>query len=181
VNPSMCADREPAVWRGVAAGMAGGVAASWAMNLFQSQFSKLLPPMAQEGGDDATVKTAAAIARSVAHHTLTDREKKVAGPVVHYAFGAVMGAVYGGVAEVMPAATKGWGLPFGTALWIGADEIAVPAFGLAGTEGETPPSIHAYALLSHLVYGLTAEGVRRAVRGGLGGRTPLSSALPRYA
>jgi hypothetical protein len=40
----------------------------------------------------------------------------------------------------------------------------VPALGLSKSSEEYPLSIHAYALTSHLVYGLTTEVVRRAVR-----------------
>ena len=54
--------------------------------------------------------------------------------------------------------------PFGTAVWLGADEVAVPAFGLAGPPWEHPASVHARALTAHLVYGVATEGVRRLVR-----------------
>jgi putative membrane protein len=167
VTRSTCGGREPRVWKGVIAGIAGGLAASWAMNQFQTQLWKRSPQPAHQGGDDATVKAASAIAEAFNHRALADDEKKLAGQAVHYVFGSTMGGVYGGVAEVMPAAAKGWGLPFGTAMWLCADEIAVPAFGLAGSAADTPPSIHAYALASHLVYGLTSEGVRRTVRAAL--------------
>jgi uncharacterized membrane protein YagU involved in acid resistance len=78
--------------------------------------------------------------------------------------GATSGAIYGAVAEVMPAATVAEGLPFGAAVWLIADEGVVPASGLSKESSDYPPSIHAYAFASHLVYGLTTELVRRAVR-----------------
>ena len=59
------------------------------------------------------------------------------------------------------------GLPFGAAFWLLADETAVPLLGLSKGPTEYPLSTYAYALASHLVYGLTAEAVRRAVRGAL--------------
>ena len=46
----------------------------------------------------------------------------------------------------------------------GADKVAVPALGLSEPPTEIPMTTHAYALSSHLVYGLTADLVRRAVR-----------------
>jgi len=55
-------------------------------------------------------------------------------------------------------------LPFGAAVWAIADEGIVPAAGLSKSPTEYPLSIHAYALASHLVYGLTTELVRRTVR-----------------
>ena len=62
------------------------------------------------------------------------------------------------------AATTGAGLPFGAAVWAIADEGIVPAAGLSKSPTEYPPAIHLYAFASHLVFGLTAEVVRRAVR-----------------
>jgi hypothetical protein len=116
------------------------------------------------GGEDATVKAAKRISRGVFHHELDEQEKKVAGPAVHYAMGAVSGAVYGAAAELAPAVSLGAGLPFGAAVWLLADEVAVPAFGLSKSPREYPPEVHAQALGAHLVYGLTTDVVRRALR-----------------
>ena len=55
-------------------------------------------------------------------------------------------------------------MPFGATVWLAADDITLPAVGLAEWPTEYPLSTHAYALASHLVYGLTTEAVRRAVR-----------------
>jgi uncharacterized membrane protein YagU involved in acid resistance len=75
-----------------------------------------------------------------------------------------VGAVYGLLAEFAPRATFGLGAGYGTAVALGLDEMIVPALGLGAPAMETPPSTHAYGLASHLVYGLTLEGVRRIVR-----------------
>jgi putative membrane protein len=83
---------------------------------------------------------------------------------VHYAFGAVMGAVYGAVAEVAPPVKSLAGLPYGAALFVGADEIALPAFGLSKKPTQYPPSRHLSGLGQHLVYGATVEPVRRGRR-----------------
>jgi putative membrane protein len=153
----------PSLWKGVVAGLAGGLVATWAMGLIP----KPSPEPQQAKSDDATVKTASAISEHVAGHHLTRQEKKVAGPAVHWAFGTTMGGVYGAIAEAWPLARRGWGVPFGTALWLGADEVAVPSFGLGPKPSETPGSLHAWALAAHLVYGFTADTVRRAVRAAL--------------
>jgi putative membrane protein len=160
----------PAIWKGVVAGLAGGIVAAWTMNEFQAALSKLTrgngrssPPQ----GDDATVKAASALSESIADHTLSEDEKRIGGPIIHYVFGTAMGALYGAVVEVAPAAKRAWGLPFGAALWLGADEIAVPATGLSGPPTDSPVSTHASALAAHLVYGATADAVRRLVRAAL--------------
>jgi putative membrane protein len=157
--------------KGLLAGAAGGLAGAWTMNLFQSVLSEFIKSDEQNGsakandaGDDATVKTANAITTAVFDHSLTKNEKKGAGPAVHYAFGASMGGMYGMAAEVAPNATVGFGLGFGAALWLAADEVMVPALGLAKPPNQTPAAQHALALASHLVYGLTTELTRRIVR-----------------
>ena len=118
----------------------------------------------EEERDDATVETAKVISRGVLGHELKKSEKETAGAVVHYAFGAVSGGLYGALAEVAPQVTMGAGIPFGAAFWLLADEVTVPLLGLSKGPAEYPVSTHAYALASHLVYGLTAEVSRRAVR-----------------
>ena len=175
------------VWKGLAAGLVGGLVASWTMNRFQDAWSKLAEEFgpseeespardgggesqeAQGGGEeeDATVKTASAISEGIFDHKLTKSEKKFAGPAVHYAFGTAVGGLYGAVAELAPEVTSGAGLPFGAVFWLVADETAVPLLGLSKGPTEYPIGTHAYALASHFVYGLTAEAVRRAVRGAL--------------
>ena len=178
------------IYRGVAAGVAGGLVGSFAMNQFQALWGKLMvneerPHGAQslqqgstehgigreldkrgvdEPDDNAAVRTGNAVSEFVLDHHLTKSGKETAGAIAHYAMGATSGAIYGAVAEVVPAATVAEGLPFGAAVWLIADELVVPAAGLSKDTHEYPPSIHAYAFASHLVYGLTTELVRRAVR-----------------
>jgi len=124
----------------------------------QQQSSK-----SSDDSDDATVKAARSIARAWGHE-LTPDEKKWAGPLVHYTFGALAGGVYGAVTTSSPClATAGAGTLFGAALWLAADEIGVPAAGLSGSPFDTPLPSHAQALASHLVFGVTTEGIRKLV------------------
>ena len=174
------------LWKGLAAGLVGGLVASWAMNRFQEVWSKLaaghrelpgassLQPVSKpaaevqqassEAPDDTTVKTASAISAGLFDHKLTEQEKKVAGTAVHYSLGTGVGGLYGATAELAPGVTAVAGLPFGAAFWLVVDEGAVPFLGLAKGPAEYPLSTHVYALTSHLLFGLTAEVVRRAVR-----------------
>jgi putative membrane protein len=78
--------------------------------------------------------------------------------------GASAGAVYGVAAEYEPKVTTLAGIPFGAAFWMVVDEGALPLLGLAKGPNAYPISTHAYALASHLVFGLTAEVVRSTVR-----------------
>lgn len=159
-------------WKGLAAGVVGGVVASWAMDRFQYWWLsfgrgdelQLQHAPSDHGEEPATVKTASAISEAVFGHSLTDREREIAGPIVHYAVGTTAGAVYGLAAEYEPDVTTLAGIPFGAAFCIVVDEGVLPLLGLAKGPTAYPISTHAYALASHLVFGLTAEVVRRAVR-----------------
>jgi uncharacterized membrane protein YagU involved in acid resistance len=75
-----------------------------------------------------------------------------------------MGAVYGGLAEYVPKATAGLGSAYGTVLFVSADEIAVPLAALSGKANEVPLSSHVLGFTQHMVYGVTAEMVRRGAR-----------------
>lgn len=160
------------ILKGLAAGLISGLVATWVMTQFQNGISQVAEAFnddkdknnSEDSGENATVKTAKAISENVFDHKLKKSEKEEAGNAVHYGFGTTVGAVYGMTAEFVPVAAIGNGLPFGAALFLGADEVAVPALGLSESPTEIPLSTHAYGLASHLVYGLTAEFVRRTVR-----------------
>jgi hypothetical protein len=96
------------LWKGVAAGAAGGLAAAWVMNQFQSLFNQ------EPSG------------RERAHGAQSQQQ----------------GSPNRGVAR----------------------EFLVPKLGLSKSTSEYPLSTHVYSLASHIVYGLTTELVRRAVR-----------------
>jgi putative membrane protein len=98
------------------------------------------------------------------HRELSDDKKDVAGNAVHYAMGAAASAVYGALAEETPASSMGFGTLFGSVLWLVADEIAVPGLGLSKPVSVYPPSVHASAWASHVVYGITTDLVRRGLR-----------------
>jgi len=156
--------------KGLAAGLVAGLLASCVMNGFQTLWAALAPaprrrPARGEPDEDTTVRTASAISRVLLRRPLTEREKRIAGPLVHYSFGTLVGGLYGAAAERVPPVTGGAGLPFGAAFWLVADETAVPLLRLADPPSRYPVSVHAYALASHLVFGWTAEALRRQLRG----------------
>jgi len=162
---------------GIVAGIAGGLIASWLMNEFMENVGPSLQKAVEgeragqqsdQGGekpDDATMKTADAVVSTVTGgRHLSHEGKEKGGPIVHYAFGAIMGATYGAIAEGVPEATFGFGTAFGAALFAGADLVAVPALHLSGSPGDAPASSLTTPFAAHLVYGVATEGVRRLVR-----------------
>ena len=161
------------------AGACGGLVASFAMNQYQALSSATAKELSnsddkqeqknsssetQSADDDATVKTAQAISKSLTGEELNQSDKKSAGSAVHFTFGTTLGAIYGVLAETLPALSTGYGTVYGSAVWLAADEIGVPAARLSPPPTETPASSHAQALASHLVYGIVTDLVRRGIR-----------------
>jgi len=170
--------------RGMLAGVGAGLAASWAMNLFmagpgeklqevleteEDRYQERLRAWEQERSgepkQDATMKAADAITAAVTggQHLSMD-EQQAGGSMVHYAFGALMGGLYGGLAEYSRSVRTGFGTAFGSVLFAGADLVAVPAFKLSPPLSESSPKSLANPYTAHLVYGATTELMRRVLR-----------------
>jgi uncharacterized membrane protein YagU involved in acid resistance len=174
---------QDAIVRGALIGAAAGLAAGFVMMQFQKlwavvqeevsprQTSDEEPKHRRAGQqersgqetDDATVKLANRISESVFDHKLTHREKKIVGPAMHYGFAVAMGAAYGALAEVSELITAGFGTFYGTLVFIGADEVAVPALDLSPFPQNVSLDKHAYGWASHVVYGAALEGSRRVL------------------
>jgi putative membrane protein len=178
--------RRPNVLRGLATGVTAGIAATLIMDQFQKistagqkAIEKQMRLAHHESAEaierdqqqehetaqqeDSTEIVARKIA-AVAGKQLPPEEKKKAGRAVHYAFGTLMGAVYGVTAELVPEVTTGGGTAYGTLLFLGAHEVAVPAFQLAPSPADTPARDHLQHWAAHVVYGGSLELVRSLIR-----------------
>lgn len=93
------------------------------------------------------------LVEKVTGEPLPKRVKKPAGRMVHYLFGAGMGALY----EVIRP--RGYhpflAMAYGTGIFSLGRQISVPLLGLS--YAATPPSLHLHSWVAHLVYGLTLE------------------------
>ena len=166
--------------RGALAGTVAGLAGSAAMVAFNHLLAATGFGNDDRGGhhqhrrDDAkpndtdgtisdepgSIKLARAVGERITGSALTERQKRIGGSLVHHAFGAATGAVYGALAAKVPAVSAGAGLPYGFLVWLIADEAALPLFGLAQPPPNYRAERHAAALASHLAFGLTVESVR---------------------
>jgi uncharacterized membrane protein YagU involved in acid resistance len=115
--------------------------------------------------EPASMQVASLASERMTGAPLSERGKEVGGSLVHYIFGAAVGALYGAAAEYRPDTAALAGLPLGTGLWVLADEVGLPLVGLARNPTEYPASRHLAAFASHLIFGMTAEAVRRQLRG----------------
>jgi putative membrane protein len=150
--------------KGLAAGALGGLMGAALMGPVHMMAAKVIRQRPSQG-EDATEKVANAIATGVTGHELTKLEKKKGGEIVHFAFGASVGALYGLLASIFPAITIGGGTVFGATVYVGAHAITTPALGLAPSPIENGFAQEGVEFASHLVYGLVTDGVRRVLRG----------------
>lgn len=160
-GPSASSANTPDLLRGAASGLVAGLVASLAMDVAQRYLSKLQPP---SDAEPATEKAADRLAEAATGAPVPEDQKPMAGQAVHYAFGALLGAGYGALAERYPDVTEGGGALFGLGTALLFDELAVPAAGLGDAPWKAKPETHLYALASHLVFGTATEGTRRLLR-----------------
>ena len=162
--------------KGLIAGAIGGLAGTWAMNEAQRAWTRAVDGEAPDSaggkhdardwqerseGRNSNELAAQAIATRVLGHRLTDEELRVAAPLIHFLFGAAVGALYGVYAEGRRRQMSGVG--FGTTVWLLADEIAMPLLRLSAPTTRRPVELHLQSFASHVVFGTTTEMTRRAV------------------
>ena len=158
----------------VIAGLVGGLVASFAMERFQRALGRISPDLggAPGGGgqqyrkpqsEPSTYVAADVVSKTVNGRPLHPADKPTAGAAIHYAFGGAVGAIYGAAAARNDDVTAWGGVPFGATVWLIADEMGMPALGLAKEPTEYPLRDHATTLASHLIYGAATEAVRRAL------------------
>jgi putative membrane protein len=155
----------------IATGLVAGAIGSFVMTQFQSLLHKAFSERTRGFRNPKNlpeVETTPAPERvaEIVNEDLLGREpisadeRKVAGQMIHYAFGSTMGAAYGGLVSVSGMNRPGSGVLFGVALWAIADEMLVPALKLSEPSTRYPIKTHLYALSSHLIYGLTLDAVQ---------------------
>jgi len=158
--------RKRSIMKGALAGLVGGIAGSVAKTLAERMFSP-------EAAGSRTVT----LTEQVGGHPPSEGQSRLAAGAIHWAFGAVAGAVYGAAVELEPKAGAWRGAAFGVALnklahgALTADG-AIPKAGLPQT-GLADPTVgqniqeRQSEWVIHVVFGVVTDSVRRLVRRGL--------------
>jgi putative membrane protein len=141
--------------KGLIAGMIGGLVATAAKTLAE----KVYPPRTHGEPEPPAV-----LADKIAGHELAATPSVIASETIHWTFGAAAGAAYGALAEFYPAATAREGANFGMTLMAITHEGALPALGLSAQPAEQSAREKSSEMVTHVVFGLVTEAVRRAVR-----------------
>ena len=141
--------------KGMLAGLVGGIAATAA----KSMAEKFYPPRTHGEPEPPAV-----LAEKIAGHPMDESSKAMASEAIHWGFGALTGAAYGGLAEFYPAATSKEGVSFGLALASLTHGSALPAMGLSAAPADQKQREQTSEMATHVVYGMVTETVRAVVR-----------------
>ncbi|MDQ3605379.1 MAG: DUF1440 domain-containing protein [Gemmatimonadota bacterium] len=149
-------------------GALAGAAATWVMGqattfLYEHESSGARKQEDDARGGKTAFGVAAEKAAGVMGKSLSDDQRKQYGSALHWGLGVGAGAVYGALRHRLPGADWGNGLLFGTAFWALIDEGANTALGLTPGPSAFPWETHARGLAGHLVFGVAAETLCRAV------------------
>ena len=147
--PDRTASRERSLAKGLAAGLVAGLVGVVAKTLAERMFPPR--PKAEAKPADASLAKRA-------------EEVAIPGSSIPWQFGALTGATYGALAEYYPAATAKEGAAFGMALETLTHEAPLPALGISLPVGSETTRERVSEMTSYVVFGLTAEFVRRIVR-----------------
>jgi len=157
--------RKRRLWTGVALGITGGLAGSWLMNQSQTLMQNVSDHTNgssedQQQREPATVLAAEKLSQATTGSPLPNEKKKTAEPIVHYAFGALVGALYGGLAEKAPLVTLGAGTLYGATVGYWPMRLRFPPSACPNRPARSPfPNIcRHWALISCTVWPQKACG-----------------------
>jgi hypothetical protein len=143
-------------------GALAGAAATWAMDQVTTVMLALQAPevTAEEEAARANGKSSVTnLVDRVEAETglvISAKQRPLVEQAVHYALGAVPGALYG-IARHVPGVRAGNGLLFGLGLFAANDEYLNTKLGLASSPTAYPPETHVRGLAGHAVLGVATE------------------------
>jgi hypothetical protein len=170
--------REIKIFGGLAAGVIGGLVATWVLDKYQqgalevtrqAESSLDVDPILSRRQEDqlrtqqrAHAEAAERIAQSTFGKGLSRNQRRNAAPIVHYAIGALAGGAYGFAVEILPVVRRGYGTGFSNLLFLGGSQAMLPWLNLGTRQKVTP--VKNGGLSAALVYGATLETTRRILR-----------------
>jgi hypothetical protein len=176
--------REIKLIGGLAAGVIGGIVATWALDRYQegslqaaghAENAEGAAPILSRRQQDqlhedqiqeqprAHAKAAERSAKSTFGKRLSRTRRHKAAPIVHYAIGALTGGIYGFTAEILPIVRRGYGTGYSNLLFLGGSSAVLPWFNLSSRPQKFQPS-RAGGLSAPIVYGAVLETTRRVLR-----------------
>jgi hypothetical protein len=143
-------------------GAIAGAAATWAMDQVTTVMLALQAPEVTAQEEAARAKGKSSVTNLVdrveseTSLVVPPQQRPLVETAVHYALGAVPGALYG-VARHIPFVRAGNGLLFGLGVFAANDEYLNARLGLASPPSAYPPETHMRGLAGHAVLGVATE------------------------
>jgi putative membrane protein len=147
--------RKRSIFKGFVAGAVGGLAGAAAKAAAEAVY----PPRIQ-----GQIAPPAVLVNRISERPLSEKEEEVSVQAIHWGFGALVGGVYGAIAEYQPAVTGKLGANFGLTVCGITHASTLPLMGLTEKPEDQPLREHASEVISHAIYGVTTELVRRTTR-----------------
>ena len=147
--------RKRSLAKGFLAGAIGGLVGAAA----KAAGEALYPPRTQ-----GQIPPPAVLINRISARPLSETEEEVSVQAIHWGFGALAGGLYGALAEYQPVVTGRLGANFGLTLCGITHASALPMMGLTESPENQPAREHASELVTHAIYGITTEVVRRMAR-----------------
>jgi putative membrane protein len=147
--------RKRSLIKGFIAGAVGGLVGAAAKAAGEAVY----PPRTQ-----GQIPPPAVLVNRMVDQPLTEKQEEVSVQAIHWGFGALAGGVYGALAEYQPAVTGRLGANFGLTLCGITHASALPMMGLTESPENQPAREHASEFVTHAIYGVTTELVRRMAR-----------------
>ncbi|HKO27924.1 MAG TPA: DUF1440 domain-containing protein [Solirubrobacteraceae bacterium] len=160
-------------------GVIAGLVASWIKALteprLQAVAERILPPspsQKQDVGADPSghpenmppAVLAERVARTLGYGGLDVPNRLRIQRTIHYGMGAGLGFAYGAATDHWPATSRGGGALVGVAIYAATHASVLPAFGIQRPPWRLAPAAVLWELTSHVVFGMTLEGARLALR-----------------
>jgi hypothetical protein len=169
--------RETKLLAGFAAGIIGGIVATWALDKYQQgavtatrraeAVANAEPDLSRQQEDQlreqqrAHAEAAHRIAKSTVGRKLNRTQQRKAANIVHYGAGALAGGIYGLTAELLPGVRRWYGMGYSKFIFLGAAEPLLPWLGLSSAQkAQVTPA----GLPAPLVFGAALETTRRFLR-----------------
>jgi hypothetical protein len=144
-------------------GAVAGAAATWLMDLVttgiqqgQSERVNKLENQAMPNGKGAVANLVDRV-KEVVGMELDEEQQAGVEQLVHYALGAVPGALYAVVRSRLPFTSASLGLAYGIVLWAVNDEYLNTTLGFAGPFDAYPIETHWRGLVGHAVLGVATD------------------------
>jgi putative membrane protein len=147
--------RNRSLFKGFLAGAIGGLAGAAA----KAAGEIVYPPRTL-----GQIPPPAVLVNRMSDRPLSEKAEEVSVRAIHWGFGVLAGGLYGALAEYQPAVTARLGATFGLTLCGITHVSALPMMGLTESPENQPAREHASELVTHAIYGVTTEVVRRIAR-----------------